>query len=272
MLINPFIKSIISPNFLYLVKKIFSRKNRDAGFKKGLKNWQDALNNSSSYDTQDVFEKTLSAARLVRDEKAVYERDSVVFDKIQYDYQLLSSLLLIANLQNRLHLIDFGGALGTSYRQNKKYLDCLPISKKWAVVEQSEFVRIGINEFQTDILSFHDSIFQVDFDIDAVIMGSSLCYLEKPYKILGEIMKIEPHFILIFRTPFSNSDIESISIQQVPNNIYNASYPFWTLSKAKVVMFLSEKYELFEEWNDELQAYPNKSFGLLFRKKLAISE
>ena len=59
----------------------------------------------------------------------MYERDSVIFDNIQYDWQLLSSILFISNIQKRLNVVDFGGALGTSYRQNSKYLDA--ISSWW---------------------------------------------------------------------------------------------------------------------------------------------
>jgi len=257
-----YLKLTLPPFIITIARKVRNLYR----YSKGFNTWDDALQNTTSYNKNEIIDKVLSSARLVRDGVEAYERDSVLFNKVQYDYELLSALLLIVNTESRLHLIDFGGALGTSYRQNKKYLDCLSVPIKWGVIEQSEFVKIGRREFQTDSLQFFDNFLQVQFDVDLVLMGSSLCYLENPYSILSDIMEVNPSYILIIRTPFTESDNEEISIQNVPSNIYKASYPFWTLSKSKLIKFLSEKYELFEEWDDALQAYPDKSYGLLFRK------
>lgn len=261
------IKLITPPIITSLIKFFFNRNYKNGGVKVGFKNWEEASNNSTLYNQKDIFSKTLCSARLVRDGKAAYERDSVIFDKIQYDFKLLSSLLLISNLQNRLHLIDFGGALGSSFRQNKKYLDCLSVAKKWAVIEQSEYVDIGRNEFENDTLSFYNSLSEIDFDVDVVLLGSTLQYLEDPYSILDEIIKINPKYILITRTPFTDSEKEHVSIEIPPQHIYNASYPFWTLSYEKVIKFLFLKYELFEEWIDDLQGLPDESLGLLFKRR-----
>ena len=258
------IKLILPPIFIFLFKKLFNQNK----FKRNFKNWDEALNISTSYNTDDVFNKTLHSARLVRDDKAVYERDSVIFDTIQYDYKLLSSLLFIANIQNRLHLIDFGGALGTSYRQNKKYLDSLDVSKKWVIIEQAEYVRIGTNEFQTDILSFSESISKIDFEIDVIIMCGSICYLEKPYDVLDQIKEAKPKFIVIVRTPFTNSMNDEISIQIIPKYIYEATFPIWTFSEKKFITHLSDMYEVFETWDDDLQADTNAiSKGFLLQLK-----
>ena len=64
----------------------------------------------------------------------------LIFDEIQYDWQLLASLMFIGNATKRLNVLDFGGALGTSYRQNKKFLDLIRIEKKWAIIDQKKFI------------------------------------------------------------------------------------------------------------------------------------
>ena len=242
---------------MIIYRKLSNINYRLGGFKRGFKNWKEALENSTSYSKSDVFEKTLNSARLVRDSKAVYERDSVIFDKIHYDYKLLSALLLIANTQNRLHIVDFGGALGTSYMQNKKYLDKINTPIKWEIVEQGEFVRIGRNEFQNDILTFNESLSCIKFPIDVILLAGSICYLEEPYSVLDEIKLLKPKFILIARTPFSNSTKDKISVQIVPKYIYKASYPIWTFSESKFINYLSDIYEVFESWEDDLQADDN---------------
>jgi putative methyltransferase (TIGR04325 family) len=262
MTIKKIIISVLPP-FISLILKNVLLKTK---FSKSFETWDGALKHCSSYNKKEIFDKTKNAARLVRDGAMAYERDSVLFNKVQYDYALLFALLFIANKKSQLHLIDFGGSLGTSYRQNKKYLDALSIPIKWGVVEQSEFVEIGINEFQNDTLKFYDNLSQINFNVDVVLMGSSLCYCKNPYDVLTDIMEIEPNFILIVRTPFSEEKEDKISIQYVPKHIYDASYPYWTLSKENLINFLLKKYKLFEEWDDTLQAYPTKSFGLLFKK------
>ena len=136
------------------------------------------------------------------------------------------------------------------------------------MVEQPEFVRIGKDEFQTDTLFFSESLSEIKFDIDLALLGGSLCYVENAYGILGEIKTLSPKFILIVRTPFSNSSDDEISLQIVPKSIYDASYPIWTFSESKLLAYLSDNYVLFEQWEDDLQADKDATAkGFLFRKK-----
>ena len=258
------IKLFIPPLILKIILKIISKKKFD---RRDFSSWKEALKNTTSYDTDDVFNKTLQSARKVRDGKAVYERDSVIFDNIQYDWQLLSSILFICNVQKRLNVVDFGGALGTSYRQNSKYLDALSVSKKWAIIEQPKYVQIGKNEFENNEISFHESISEITFDVDMVLMAGSICYIENPYKVLDEIIALKPKFVLIVRTPFSSLTEDKISIQYVPKSIYDASFPIWTLSEIKFKNYLSDCYEILEEWKDDQQADTDHvAKGMLFKR------
>ena len=265
-LLKILLRNVCPPFILNLVRKLSNPNS--GGFKRGFESWNDALLNSTSYNTSEIFQKSSNAARLVRDGKAPYERDSVLFDKVQYDWNLLASLLLIANIQKKLNVVDFGGALGTSFRQNKKFLDILQIPKKWAVVEQSDFVQIGKSEFQTDTLVFLESLSEVNFDVDVVLLGGSLCYIEHAYRVLDEIKNLSPKSILIVRTPFSDLSDDEISLQIVPKYIYDASYPIWTFSESKLLAYFSDNYFLFEQWEDSLQADKDAiAKGFLFIKK-----
>ena len=260
-----FLKLFIPPFFVNLSKKFFYTKN----FIRGFTNWDEALSKTTSYKNKEIFNKTINSARLVRDGKAVYERDSVLFDTIQYDWPLLSSILLVANKQKKLYVVDFGGALGTSYYQNKKYLDSLHIPKKWAIVEQSEYVQIGRSEFQNDTLSFYESFLSIQFDIDLIMFNGSLCYLKNPYKILDDVKSLKPKYILFTRTPFVKSEEDEISVQIVPKAIYDASFPIWNFSEIKITNFLSDLYEVFEKWDDKLQADKDTvAKGILYKLKI----
>src|SRR5262249_48765933 len=118
--------------------------------------WQQALAHAQGYDSESILNKVKAAAIAVKRGEAVFERDSVLFREEDYNWPLCAILLRIAD-GNRLALVDFGGALGSSYFQNRHFLsDRLTIS--WNIVEQHHFVECGIKELQSDQLHFYHSI------------------------------------------------------------------------------------------------------------------
>ncbi|MGE5456735.1 MAG: methyltransferase, TIGR04325 family, partial [Methanococcaceae archaeon] len=54
--------------------------------------WQDALSKTSGYDSPHILEKVRNSVSMVREGKAAYERDSVLFANMEYSYELLSML------------------------------------------------------------------------------------------------------------------------------------------------------------------------------------
>ena len=56
--------------------------------------WEEALKKTSSYNSQEIFEKVRIATLNVKNGIYPYERDSVNFDKIEYSYPLLVSLIV----------------------------------------------------------------------------------------------------------------------------------------------------------------------------------
>ena len=257
---------LLSPSILIILyKKLVTKKS----FIYGFSDWNSAKIKSTTYNTEDVFKKTLSSTRKVRDGLAVYERDSVIFDKIQYDWPLLSSLMLTANVHQRLNVLDYGGALGTIYRQNNKFFDLLDCKKNWVILEQKSFVDIGKQEFENNELSFINSIDELNDSVDLVLFGSSICYIEKPYDVLNNIIKLKPNFILFTKTPFSDLDEDNLSIQIIRPSIYNATYPVWTFSKNKFKNYLISSYDLVEEWEEQFQHTDDDRIlmGMLFKLK-----
>ena len=97
-------------------------------------------------------------------------------------------------------------------------------------------------------------------------MASSICYIENPYKALDEIIALKPKLILIVRTPFSSLSEDKILIQYVPKSIYDASFPIWILSEKKFKSYLSDCYEILEEWKDDLQVDTDHVKGMLFKR------
>ena len=82
---------------------------------------------------------------------------------------------------------------------------------------------------------------------------------------MDEIKLLKPKFLLITRTPFSSATEDEISIQHVPKTTYNASYPIRTFSEEKFKKYLSDMYDVFEHWEDTLQADDDAvAKGILF--------
>lgn len=68
---------------------------------------------------------------------------------------MLASLSWIASQEgNRLNLINFGGSLGSSYFQNRKFLLHLK-ELKWNIVEQKKMVECGKKYFENEHLNFY---------------------------------------------------------------------------------------------------------------------
>ena len=231
--------------------------------------WEEAKKRCSGYDSGTILEKVSASAAKVRDGQAAFERDSVLFDETQYSYPVLSGLMWVAARNDgRLNIIDFGGSLGSSYYQNKKFLDTLQ-EVNWCVVEQPDFVSTGINSFATERLHFFNRIEDClcKFPINAVLLSSVLPYIEKPYEILQTINEAGIKNIIIDRTFFIQGD-DRLTIQKVHPLIYKADYPCWFFNKSKFLDFFSSNYDLILEFDamDKTNLH-SESKGFIFTRK-----
>ena len=102
-----FIKSLIPPIALNILKRIQSSKY---GWHGNYKSWKEAQNASTGYESNEIIQKVRSSLLKVKNGEVVYERDSVIFDEIQYSWQLLAGLMFAsAKSGGVLKVLDFGG-------------------------------------------------------------------------------------------------------------------------------------------------------------------
>lgn len=256
-------KNITPPLLVRLITGLFY------GWHGDYSSWSEAIKNSSGYDSSTILEKVKISALKVKNGDAAYERDSVLFDKTEYSYPLLSGLLWIAAKNNgKLNVLDFGGSLGSSYFQNKVFLDSLT-KVNWCIVEQPEFVKTGIDRFQNDSLHFFYSIEEClkSYDIDVVILSSVLQYLEEPYSLLGKIKSSGIEYLIIDRTPFISGK-DRITVQKVKSSIYKGSYPCWFFNETDFISCISEKFNLVLDFDALDKANIRSEFkGFMFQKK-----
>lgn len=234
------------------------------------RSWNEAKANSTGYDSRLIVEKVKNGLLDVRNGKAAFERDSVTFAEFEYVWPVLSGLLWIA-AQNRgyLNVIDFGGSLGSSYVQYRKFLATLEVN--WNIIEQPLFVQEGKQHFQSDRLKFYSSIQEcmAENKVDVILLSSVLPYVEKPYQILNEVLETKVPFIIFDKMPFvTQSERDILTVQYVPAHIYKASYPAWFFNEQKFKNVLSASYEILEEFVDEDRAnVPSIYKGLITKRK-----
>lgn len=235
--------------------------------------WEKAKLDSKGYDSPEILEKVKNSLLKVKNGEAVYERDSVIFDKIQYSWPLLTSLLWVASQNdNHLNLIDFGGSLGSSYYQNIGFLKHLK-ELRWNVVEQKNFVDCGKKYFEDNKLKFYENIENClkETKPTVILILGTIQYVEKPYNLLKEIIEHEFEYIIFDRTNFLvNSD--RITIQKIPPAIYDASYPAWFLNETKFLNVIKEKYDLITDFNAlggtrDLGDIESHEKGYIFKRK-----
>lgn len=259
-IIKTFLRAVTPPIVWSLYQKILrpasilptDEYEQKISFQGSYTNWKSASENCGGYDSNEIITKVLSAAIKVKNGEAVFERDSVLFDHIEYAWPVLAGLLLgAARFSGNLNVLDFGGALGSSYFQNRKFLSMLK-DVSWSVVEQSNYVKVGKLEIEDDHLKFYESISNclTENNPNVVLFSSVLQYLPDPYAVLKEVFAISPDLIILDRTSyFHDTEKDELFIQKVPSSIYSASYPCWFLSERKLLKCMDESgYLLIEDF------------------------
>ena len=243
---NKLIDFIPSP-LLVLYQKYWKK----SGWFGDYPSWQAAEKDCDGYDSVAITARVVEATRQVRDGKAAFERDSVLFFEEEFDTSLLNILSKIrADLGEKpLIALDFGGALGSTYWQHRRVFEAWNI--RWIVVEQTHFVEIGQAEFENPQLKFAFSI-EAACETETphiVLFNSVLQYLETPYAFFEAVEKQNIPSVFIGRTPTFDGGKDRITRQIVPTKIYKASYPSWvfSLDSFKNKLLKNDKYRI--DWD-----------------------
>ena len=230
--------------------------------------WNEAKQKCSGYGSPIILAKVKQSSLKVKEGLAAYERDSVIYSEAQYSFPLLSGLMWIAARNSgKLNVLDYGGSLGSSYFQNKRFLDSIS-DVHWCIVEQPNFVQVGLENFSSDRVHFYYAIDEClkSYKIDVVLFSSVLQYLENPYELLEDIKSGDFNYVIIDRTPFVKGE-DRITVQKVSPKIYKAKYPCWFFNKSKFLDLMSPSYELIFEFDTPDKANVTSEFkGFLFKK------
>ncbi len=256
-------KGLIPPLAFNAGKRLFRKRVWSGDFD----SWELVLRECSGYSNDIILQKQIEATGAVLSGNAVFERDSCLFYEPALNFPVIASLM-IASSEQEVSLVDFGGALGSSYHQNKRALESF--SLKWGIVEQSHFVKIGRERFTTDVISFHEDLDSAVKALQPRILFSSstLQYLEEPKWWIEKMISLQLPYILLDRISFNSSKRARLTKQTVPESIYQAEYPCWFLSEPEFRSWFQGQYDLMWEFENSDQADIDSYFkGFFFRRK-----
>ena len=118
------------------------------------------------YAADNILQTVWEAVQTVREGKAEFERDGVLFYEKDYNYPLLAALFYaLARLGKAANILDFGGSLGSTYYQNRQILLETGMTVDWNIVEQEKFVKLGRSHLP---------------EIQFFLLSKSSCKQEKP--------------------------------------------------------------------------------------------
>jgi len=215
------------------------------------KSWEDAEKVSTGYSAPEILEKTRAAVLKVKAGDAVFERDSVAFNRPQHEFPLLAGLLRVAAAaKGRLSVVDFGGSLGSTYFQSRKFLSIVQ-DLRWSVVDQPAQVACGQKDFADEQLHFYRTIPDClsEQQPNVLLLSNVIQYLPKPYPFLEDMIALKIPSIILERTAFSCTGRDRLTVQHVPASLYDASYPAWFLSEPSLRRIFESDYELVCEYS-----------------------
>lgn len=245
-------------------------KRRWRWFRGVYTSWDDAASKSKGYDDRAILDRAVQATRKVQRGLASWERDGFAFSDRETHVPLINALRRVSTCHgSSLEVIDYGGGLGSTWRQHQDLLRTLGV-RHWRVVEQQHFVKAGV-EFESDVLKFYESLEKAlaAGSCSVIICSGVLQYLKFPYAIVEQSTCAKIGHIIIDRIPFSVDGCERIVVQHTPAILGGGSYPCWLMSRQRMLTMMKDSYELIVEWPgfDQLDPDIVQYRGMLFRMR-----
>jgi putative methyltransferase (TIGR04325 family) len=264
------IKNLLPPIIYTILKLLLGKKG--TYFTGEYKSWDDALVHCKGYDDKHILKKVLNSTLKVKSGEMAYERDGILFDRIEYSWQVLTGIIWVAARNSgRLCVLDIGGSLGTTYFQNNRFFNGIKLSS-WNIVEQTHYVLAGKTYIQDEILRFHDSIENCLNECvpNVVLISCSLQYMQDPSAVLDSLSRIGADAIIIDRTIINYSKSNIIYVQHATPSI-GGSYPCYSISESWLIDKLEKTYDLVESFDSllfsELTEINSTLKGYIFSRK-----
>lgn len=227
-------------------RRIFRRRV----FQGNYSGWAEACAVAGGYDDPGASARVIAAARGVREGRALWDRDGVLFSRPMTHEPLVSALRRVAlDKAGALDVVDFGGGLGSTWWQHRSLLREYRVS--WRVVERPQLVEAGRREFSDAVLSFYPTLVEALSvgPTQVILLSSVLSYLQDPHALVREVVKGRIPHVIVDRTPFIAGKRDRLAVQSAPREIGGGRYPCHLFNRDRLFAAFQADYELAEEWS-----------------------
>ena len=198
------------------------------GFSGHYATFADAKTASTGYESPAVLESNLQKTLAIEPGSKLATLDARLLNALQY----------VVRQQGPLDVLDFGGAMGNHYIKLRRFLDI----SRWHVVELPATAKIAQERMGNDVLSFSSDISGAP---NTIVTSGAIQYTEDPLLTLASLQALNPRFLVIDRMPIL--DQRRLTVQRVPPDYYDASYPAWFVGPEFLQHF--EGWSLVMEWD-----------------------
>jgi putative methyltransferase (TIGR04325 family) len=208
-----------------------------------VKNWTVAVRKSSGYESK-------ATIRSIIDSDPIASNSESPVKYLSTRYQQIASAFLegVADCGNsdRIRVLDIGGGLGDYYFLFEKFAPSLKLD--WTIVETSAVCQLAKNmsEWSPNI-SWTDSIHNVNYQFDIVLMSGVVQCVEHPYDFLFEAIQ-KGRFLIINRCPLIKSDRSLLCVLRPGFFESKGSYPIHMLSETELIIYLRSRGQILSRW------------------------
>jgi putative methyltransferase (TIGR04325 family) len=116
---------------------------------------------------------------------------------------------------------------------------------KWIICELESVASTLSDLVDEENLLYVNNVKNLSVNIDFAIISGTLQYLPDPFAVLEDILRLEPKYILITKTPFWERSTRLTKQLSWKHQGYSKrqKYPFWILNEADVMdIFVKKGY------------------------------
>ena len=203
------------------------------------------------YEDRELLNQIIDVNLAVKNGLIVQERDGVPLEKFENSISLNFHLLnfLQQSGADNIRIVDFGGGLGTSFRQ---FVNFTKFKPNWAIIEQQGLVEAGKEFFTDEYLTFHTG--PKGLIADVLVFSAVIDFLEDPFDLVAQLISVlRPRLIVIDRSLFHEGNEDFYVVKKTAKHITGGKlYPVAFFSKQKMESFFHKLgYGISDTWNTQ---------------------
>jgi putative methyltransferase (TIGR04325 family) len=206
------------------------------------KSWGDAVARSNGYQSN----KTITSL-IISDPIAFTNTSNPCFigNRLQ---QIASAFLegVASSNKNTIRVIDVGGGLGQYFFLLEKLAPSIQF--EWVILETTALCELAKSVAPTKKnIGWISSLADTQGTFDIALLSSVIQYVESPFHLLDDLMKVAK-FLILNRLPLTSSRNQKICIQRPGFFESKGSYPVNILAEDEVITYFEARGKILSRW------------------------